>query len=56
MDLNLIITHIDNFVDTWKGWNSVFEGIIELSSFDFFDELGDNTDALSGGFKDLSSK
>lgn len=24
MDLSLIQTHIDNFVDTWEGWGKVF--------------------------------
>lgn len=27
MDLTLVQTHLDNFVDTWKGWNSVFTGL-----------------------------
>ncbi|HAT1370148.1 hypothetical protein [Corynebacterium striatum] len=27
MDLSLVQTHLDNFVDTWKGWNSVFTGL-----------------------------
>ncbi|TVS26503.1 hypothetical protein [Corynebacterium sanguinis] len=27
MDLDMIITHLDNFVDTWKGWNKVMGGV-----------------------------
>lgn len=27
MDLSLVQTHLDNFVDTWKGWNRVFTGL-----------------------------
>lgn len=30
MDLNLIITHLDNFVDTWKGWGKIVAGINQL--------------------------
>lgn len=32
MDLNTIIMHLDNFVDTWKGWGQVFHGLFTLSS------------------------
>ncbi len=27
MDLSTIITHLDNFATTWKGWNDVFTGL-----------------------------
>ena len=27
MDLSLIQTHLDNFVDTWEGWTKVFTGL-----------------------------
>ncbi len=27
MDLSLVQTHLDNFVDTWKGWGKIFEGL-----------------------------
>lgn len=27
MDLNFIITHLSNFVDTWKGWGKIIEGV-----------------------------
>lgn len=58
MDLSLIQTHIDNFVDTWEGWGKVFgnvegifEGLARLVNFLGRDELGSSdffpkTDAL----------
>lgn len=30
MDLSLIQTHIDNFVDTWEGWTKVFTALPEV--------------------------
>lgn len=27
MDLNTIITHLDNFVDTWQGWGKIFSNV-----------------------------
>lgn len=27
MDLSLIQTHLDNFVDTWQGWYKVLNGL-----------------------------
>ena len=27
MDLSTIQMHLDNFVDTWKGWGLVFQGL-----------------------------
>lgn len=27
MDLSLIQTHLDNFVDTWEGWGKVLGGL-----------------------------
>ncbi|HBC8576468.1 TPA: hypothetical protein KE432_002192 [Corynebacterium striatum] len=27
MDLSTIQMHLDNFVDTWKGWGLVFKGL-----------------------------
>ncbi|MGV0326363.1 hypothetical protein ACUY2E_05270 [Corynebacterium confusum] len=60
MDLSLIQTHIDNFVDTWEGWgkvfnaipnivNNLFNGVFFLSSNpeagDFFPNTAANVDA-----------
>ncbi|ART20518.1 hypothetical protein CBE89_02645 [Corynebacterium striatum] len=57
MDLSLIQTHLDNFVDTWKGWNNVFTG---LNGFlNLF--LGGDAAPINGisstwdAFKDLQS-
>lgn len=30
IDLNTVILHLDNFVDTWKGWGKVAEGVADL--------------------------
>lgn len=27
MDLSIIQTHLDNFVDTWNGWNAIFSNL-----------------------------
>lgn len=27
MDLSLIQTHLDNFVDTWDGWHKIVDGL-----------------------------
>lgn len=27
MDLSIIQTHLDNFVDTWEGWNKIFSNL-----------------------------
>lgn len=51
MDLNTIIMHLDNFVDTWKGWGDVFEGLTGLSSNDQFD----TSSKVVSGFDGLSS-
>ncbi|MEX3514759.1 MULTISPECIES: hypothetical protein [unclassified Corynebacterium] len=47
MDLSLIQTHIDNFVDTWEGWGKVFgnvddifQGLARLVNFLGREELG----------------
>ena len=32
MDLDTIIMHLDNFVDTWNGWSDVLDGFNQLSS------------------------
>lgn len=65
MDISTIITHLDNFVDTWKGWGKVFEGldgiigqkklgdIIGLSSN--FDKTSSNIIKTSSESVELSS-
>ncbi|MCT1424985.1 hypothetical protein [Corynebacterium sanguinis] len=50
MDLDMIITHLDNFVDTWKGWGKVLGGLNDLVNF----ELGSILQ-LSSGFDEASS-
>lgn len=30
MDLNTVIMHLDNFVDTWEGWGKVAKGVHQL--------------------------
>ncbi len=44
MDLSLIITHLDNFVDTWTGWGKIFSNV------------GATLQNLTLGFDFLSSK
>ncbi|WP_158407436.1 hypothetical protein [Corynebacterium ureicelerivorans] len=31
IDLNTVILHLDNFVDTWKGWGKIIEGLVDLT-------------------------
>lgn len=50
MDLNTIITHLDNFVDTWKGWGNVLGGLQKILTLNFSDLIG-----LSSGFDEASS-
>ncbi|WP_115685817.1 hypothetical protein [Corynebacterium senegalense] len=51
MDLDLIITHLDNFVDTWKGWGKVVGGLQSLLDYDFAKLVG-----LSSGFDDAGAE
>lgn len=30
IDLNTVILHLDNFVDTWQGWSKIIEGVVGL--------------------------
>lgn len=59
MDLNTIIMHLDNFVDTWEGWGKVLGGLFEVSSdrpvlgLDFVDAWGAAEEFSS--FSSLSS-
>ncbi|MDN8594201.1 MULTISPECIES: hypothetical protein [unclassified Corynebacterium] len=41
MDLNTVIFHLDNFVDTWEGWGKVAEGVASL-----FDITGNLAEAI----------
>ena len=50
MDLDMIITHLDNFVDTWEGWGDVLGGLQDILTLNFSDLLG-----LSSGFDGASS-
>ncbi|WNI12979.1 hypothetical protein RIU96_00525 [Corynebacterium sp. Z-1] len=40
MDLNTIITHLENFVDTWEGWNNVLEGLAGIGANPLTDLVG----------------
>ncbi|WP_288832556.1 hypothetical protein [uncultured Corynebacterium sp.] len=51
MDLDLIITHLDNFVDTWKGWGNVVEGLKDVLGYNFTDLIG-----LSSKFDDAGAQ
>lgn len=50
MDLDVIITHLDNFVDTWTGWGKVFKGLTSLGSADW-DAESNPIVTLSSGFE-----
>ena len=64
MDLDSIITHLDNFVDTWKGWGNVLGGLDKLVNFELgsiltlssnFDEASSNIITTSSNGVELSS-
>ena len=31
IDLNTVILHLDNFVDTWQGWGKIIKGLVGLT-------------------------
>lgn len=31
IDLNTVIMHLDNFVDTWQGWGKIIKGLVGLT-------------------------
>ena len=31
IDLNTVILHLDNFVDTWKSWSKIIGGLVDLA-------------------------
>lgn len=31
IDLNTVILHLDNFVNTWQGWSKIIEGLVDLT-------------------------
>ncbi|MDK8625998.1 hypothetical protein [Corynebacterium appendicis] len=54
MDVNTIIWHLENFQDTWNGWNKVISGLTDFFGStptekikDFFKE--ETFEALSSG-------
>ena len=64
MDLDMIITHLDNFVDTWKGWGNVLGGLDKLVNFELgsilklssdFDKAGAEIISTSSNGVELSS-
>ena len=42
IDLNTVILHLDNFVNTWEGWGKVIKGLVALT-----DVPGTVTDAIA---------
>lgn len=56
MDLSLIVTHLENFVDTWDGWKSIVDGLKATEGLtgidDAFASLSSNLDVA---FDELSS-
>lgn len=58
MDLSNVITHLDNFANTWNGWNDIINGVSN-----FLNLFLGGDDAQFGksiasfeGLSDLSSK
>ena len=51
MNVKDIIWHLDNFVNTWKGWNGVIDGLTK-----FFEQAFDKNgaDGFKGAIKTLS--
>lgn len=57
MDLSLIQTHIDNFVDTWEGWGKVFGAFYgEKSVFTQLQSIVTNLSSDSFGSSTLFPK
>lgn len=52
MDLSLVQTHLDNFVDTWQGWGKVFDGFIKFIDV-FATANGGNSNAAETGLNSL---
>lgn len=57
MDLNTIITHLENFVDTWEGWGKVFEGLAGIGGTPLSDlvDLSSEADGTSSELVETSS-
>ena len=57
MDLGTIITHLENFVDTWEDWNDVLEGLAGIGANPLSDlvELSSNADETSSALVETSS-
>ena len=59
MDLSLIQTHLDNFVDTWEGWGKVLGGLDLLTNNGgikgTYEGVGDSFYNLFNGLGNLSS-
>ncbi|MDV2430620.1 hypothetical protein RAE08_05650 [Corynebacterium tuberculostearicum] len=57
MDLSLVQTHLDNFVDTWEGWGKVVDGIDAwVGIADGFEYLKSAFKVFGTGLDSLSSK
>lgn len=52
MDLSLVQTHLDNFVDTWEGWGKVVSGLLNAFSY-FGTPEGGNANAAETGLNSL---
>ncbi len=59
MDLSTVITHLDNFVDTWEGWDAILSNFQNAfgSFFGAIGFIGDNgIEAVTPELSSLSSK
>lgn len=61
MDISTIQMHLDNFVNTWKGWNSIVQGVESFNSFaepfvNFHNLVASTFDTVQGTSSLLSSK
>ena len=57
MDLSNVITHLDNFVDTWEGWGKIVQGIQDWKGVaEGFEALKGAFETFGDGLEELSSK
>lgn len=55
MDVNVVITHLENFANTWKGWGDFLGGLVKffgeggvLKSIEAWQGAGDALKGLFG--------
>lgn len=61
MDISTIQMHLDNFVNTWNGWDKVVDGLKEFQGIkgtasDFYNTIVRSFDQFSALSSTLSSK